>query len=166
VAFFVEAENRGFRGKGVAVAASLIAMLACMVVAAVTPAMASGLDAVQYFYTAQFAAGSQSLINQPITPTTPTGRVLVIQTVSIYRFPASASTLQSFIAVTSGGRTGYFVMPDISGSGSDFYPAATANFTLYVNDGTHSYVNLYRTGGASYPAETDYITVSGYLTAN
>jgi hypothetical protein len=132
-------------------------------------AATTGLNAVQYFYNTSFASGSQSDINATITPVTPTGQVFVIQSVSVYRYPANSSTLQTFVAITYGGHTGYFSLPDIGGSNStsDFYPTGTANFTGYVTAGTHAYVNLYRTGGSSsssYPAETDYITVSGYLT--
>jgi hypothetical protein len=129
-------------------------------------APAAPLNAVQYFYNTSFASGSQSDINATITPVTPTGQVLVIQSVSIYRFPPNPSTLQTFVAITYAGHTGYFGLPDIPGSGTttDFYPTGIANFTGYVTAGTHAYVNLYRTGASSYPAETDYITVSGYLT--
>jgi hypothetical protein len=146
----------------------LVALLfgLCGLAAPIPAAQAGGLDAVQYFYSSTFAAGSQSSINVTITPPTPTGKTLVVQTISVYRFPAQSSTLQTFIAITSGGRTGYFALPDIVGGGSDFYPATTMNLTAYLLAGQHGYANFYRTGGASLPAETDYVTVSGYLTAN
>jgi hypothetical protein len=149
-----------------AVAAALALGAAYATAAPAGAATTTGLNAVQYFYSTSFASGSQSDINATITPVTPTGQVLVIQSVSVYRFPASSSTLQTFVAITYGGKTGYFSLPDIGGTNtsSDFYPTGTANFTGYVTAGTHAYVNLYRTGGSSYPAETDYITVSGYLT--
>jgi hypothetical protein len=148
------------------VAVALALGAACASAAPASATTTTGLNAVQYFYTTSFAAGSQSDINATITPVTPAGQVLVIQSVSVYRYPANPSTLQTFVAITYGGHTGYFSLPDIGGSNStsDFYPTGTANFTGYVTAGTHAYVNLYRTGGSSYPAETDYITVSGYLT--
>ncbi len=146
---------------------SLLALAALLALGpACAGAATTGLNAVQYFYATSFAANSQSDINATISPVTPSGQVFVIQSVSVYRFPASASTLQTFVAITYAGRTGYFSLPDIGGTNTttDFYPTGTANFTGYVTAGTHAYVNLYRTGGSSYPAETDYITVSGYLT--
>ncbi len=134
--------------------------------AGAVPAGAAALNAVQYFYSTSFAANSQSDINAAITPNTPSGHVFVMQSISLYRFPPNSSTLQAFVAITYNGRTGYFSLPDTPGTNtsSDFYPSVTTNFTGYVTAGTHAYVNLYRTGGSSYPAETDYITVSGYLT--
>jgi hypothetical protein len=126
-----------------------------------TPANAATLDGVQYTYAATFASGAQSSSDTAITPATPTGKVFVIQTVSIYRYPGSTSTLQSFVGLSSGG---YFALPDIGGSSGDFYPATTMNLTAYVPGGANAFVNLYRTGG-SYPAETDYVTVSGYVTS-
>jgi hypothetical protein len=123
-------------------------------------AVAAGLSAVQYNYSVTFAAGATSA-SKTITPATPAGKVLVIQTISIYRYPASTSTLQTFVGV--GG--GYFALADITGTGTTSYPAATTNLTSYVAAGQSAYVNMYRTG-SPLNAETAYITISGYLTAN
>jgi|GEM_PF-5037515 len=106
--------------KGVRVLAGLAVALAA---AGAGQARAAGLEAVQYFYNTTIAAGSQSNINVTITPTIPAGKLLVIQSVSIYRFPANTSTLQTFVASTVGGHTGYTVLPDISGNTTNFYPA-------------------------------------------
>jgi hypothetical protein len=147
-------------------AAALIALAvgvgALASVASPVPAAAAGLNAVQYNYSIAFGA-SQTSASKTITPVTPAKMVLVIQNISIYRYPASSSTLQTFVGV--GG--GYIALPDITGvtGGGDFYPAGTANLTGYVAAGQSAYVNMYRTG-ASLPAESAYITVTGYLTAN
>jgi hypothetical protein len=131
-------------------------------VASPVSATAAGLNAVQYNYSIPFTS-SQTSTTKTITPVTPAKMVLVIQNISIYRYPASSSTLQSFVGL--GG--GFIALPDITGitGGGDFYPAGTANLTGYVAAGQSAYVNMYRTG-ASLPAETAYITVTGYLTAN
>jgi len=156
--------SRGNRTSNTLAAATLAAALSAGVVAApAAPARAAGLDAVQYFTAVTFPSGSQSAIGSAITPVTPAKDVFVIQTVSIYRFPASTSTLQGFIGVTYGGRTGYYALPDVA-SATDFYPATTMNLTAYVTAGTSAFVNLYRTGGSGFPGETDYITVTGYIT--
>jgi hypothetical protein len=134
-------------------------------VAAILPAWAAHAAPVaglQYFYTVTFASGAQSAINIPITPVTATGKLFVMQTTSIYRFPSSTSTLQCFIAVPAGASTGYIAVPDIA-SASDFYPAGTLNFTAYIPATRNAYANCYRTGG-SYPAETDYVTTAGFIT--
>jgi hypothetical protein len=129
--------------------------------AASAPAQAA-VAGIQYLYTVSFAAGSQSATNVQVTPVTAVGKILVVQTLSIYRFPASASTLQCFLAVPAGAGTGYVAIPDIN-SPNDFYPATTLNLTAYVNAGRNAYVNCYRTGSAL-PVETDYVTVSGNIT--
>ena len=120
---------------------------------------AAALVAVQYNYSIPFAAG-QTSASKTVTPVTATGKVFVIQTISVYRYPASASTLQTFLGL--GG--GYIALSDITGTG-DNYPAATTNLTGYVAAGASAYVNMYRTGSAL-PAESAYITVTGYITAN
>jgi hypothetical protein len=124
-------------------------------------AAAAPLVAVQYNYSVPFTAG-QTSASKIITPTTPAKMVLIIQNISIYRYPASNSTLQTFVGL--GG--GFIALPDITGSVTgDNYPAGTANLTGYVAAGTTAYVNMYRTG-SSLPAESAYITVTGYLNAN
>ena len=143
----------------------LAGLAAVLVGSGAGQARAGELQAVQYFYSASFADGSQSAINTVITPVIPAGKVLVIQSVSIYRYPANTNTLQTFVASTVGGRTGYTVLPDISGNTTNFYPGAAQSLTIYVPAAGHAYVNQYRTGSTSFPAETDYITVTGYLTA-
>ena len=126
------------------------------------PAAAAGLDGVVYTYSVSFPANATSATGSTISPTTAAGQVFVIQTVSIYRHPASPSTLQAFIGVTYGGKPAFFALPDISNA-TDHFPAVIANLTAYVTAGTNAFANLYRTG-SSLPAETDYITVSGYIT--
>jgi hypothetical protein len=123
------------------------------------PAVAAGLVAVQYNYSVPFTAG-QTSASKTITPATPAGKVLVIQNISIYRYPASASTLQSFLGVGNG----YIALTDITGTGT-LYPAATTTLTAYVAAGATAYVNLYRTG-TPLSAESAYVSVTGYLTAN
>jgi hypothetical protein len=142
-----------------ALIAACLGAATCASVAVPVPAAAAGLAAVQYNYSIPFTAGVTSA-TKTITPVTPAKMVLVIQNISLYRHPASTSTLQTFLGL--GG--GFIALPDITGTG-DYYPAGTANLTGYVAAGQSAYVNMYRTG-TSLPAETVYITVTGYLTAN
>ena len=121
------------------------------------PAQA-GVGAVEYTYLVPFAAG-QTFAVKTVTPVTPAGKVLVIDHISMYRFPASASSLQTFLG-TNGG---YVVLPDIRGNG-DIYPAAATNLTVYVLAGKTAYLNLYRTGSALI-ADTAYVTLMGHLAA-
>ena len=130
----------------------------CSRAAAAAPATPA-LNAVQYNYSVEFAAGATSE-RLTVTPVTPTGKVLVIQNIGIYRYPANSATLQTFLAVNGG----FIPLTDIPGNG-DLYPAAATNLTSYVPANQSAYINAYRTG-ASLPAETVYITVTGYLTAN
>ncbi len=140
------------------------------VVAAVGGALAAvagtawaAVNGVEYNYTLAFSSGSQTATATAITPVTDAGKILVLQTISLYRFPASTSSLQCFVGIPSAtGNTGFVAMPDI-GSSTDFYPATTLNFTGYVVAKTNALMNCYRTGGA-YPAETDYVTVIGNIT--
>ena len=94
------------------------------------------------------------------TPATPTGKVLVIQNIGTYRYPATADTLQTFLGVNGG----FIPLPEITGTG-DISPAATANLISYVPAGQTAVVNMYRTG-TPLNAETASITITGYLTAN
>jgi hypothetical protein len=142
----------------VRIAALIVGVLVAGALAMTEQAAAAGLVAVQYNYSVPFTAG-QTSGSKTITPATPAGKVLVIQNISIYRYPSSASTLQTFLGV--GG--GYIVLTDITGTGT-IYPAATTTLTAYVAAGTTAYVNMYRTGGPLL-AETAYVTVTGYLTA-
>ncbi len=125
-------------------------------------------NGVQYLYLASFAEDSQSAIGIPVTPETAKGKILELQSISLYRFPSSSSTLQCFLAVpatlaSGAAAAGYIALPDTYPS-SDFYPASTATLTAYVPAGKSAYVNCYRTGG-SYPAETVYFTIVGVLTS-
>lgn len=141
------------------VAALIVAMTGLLLNGAI-PSVAAALDAVQYNYSVSFAQGTAAG-TKTITPVTPTGKVLVIQNISIYcNPPSTSSNLQTFVGV--GG--GFIALPDITGSG-ETYPAAASNLTAYVAAETSAYVNMYRTG-SSLPAMTAYITVTGYLTAN
>jgi hypothetical protein len=161
--FFTQA--RGL-GRGLMMAAGAALALAATSVGAATQVteLTSG---VQYNYAVSFAANSQSAIGVAVTPVTASGKILQIQAVSLYRYPASGSVLQCFLAVpanvtgTSAG-TGYVALPDV-GASSDFYPATTANITAYIPAAKDAYVNCYRTGGTSYPAETVFVTVVGVI---
>jgi hypothetical protein len=126
---------------------------------AATAPLSPAITAVQYNYSISFTSG-QTSASKTITPVTPSNMVLVIQNISIYRYPASKSTLQTFLGINGG----YIALPDITGTG-DYYPAGTANLTGYVPAGQSAYVNTYRTG-SPLNAESAYITVTGYLTAN
>jgi hypothetical protein len=126
---------------------------------AATAPLSPAITAVQYNYSISFTSG-QTSATKTITPVTAANMVLVIQNISIYRYPASKSTLQTFLGVNGG----FIALPDITGTG-DYYPAGTANLTSYVPAGQSAYVNTYRTG-TPLNAETVYISVTGYLTAN
>ena len=147
------------RHLGLRFGAALAGTLALMVPACTAHAAVDGL---QYLYTVSFASGAQSATSVPITPVTAAAKIFVMQTVSIYRFPSSTSSLQCFVGVPTGASVGYIAFPDIA-SATDFYPAGTLSFTAYVPATRDAFINCYRTGG-SYPAETDYVTTSGYIT--
>ena len=129
-----------------------------------TPANAAALVGETYSNIYSFPAGQESLTGQVITPVTPAGKVFVIQTVSILR-NSGLGILQSFISLNALGNDSKasFAMPDINTNG-DFFPSATMDMTLYVSTGTQAMINLYRSNGGQ--AETDVISVSGYLNAN
>lgn len=146
----------------------LPALAAAAALAGAAPVNAAALNSAQYTTTVSFAAGVTAMTNVAITPATPTGQVLVIQSISIYRYPpnpSNPSTLSSFLGITtSTGATGYFALPDVSLATTNPYPAGSGNLIAYVRPGTRAIVNMYRSGAGSYAAETEYITVSGYLT--
>jgi hypothetical protein len=157
-------KGRSRSGRAAALVAAVLGAftLAGAVVPGAASAAAPATPAVkwvQYNYSIPFTA-SQTSATKTITPVTAANTVLVIQNISIYRYPASASTLQSFVGLNGG----YIALPDIKGAG-DIYPAGTTNLTAYVPAGTSAYVNAYRTG-SPLPAESAYITVTGYLTSN
>ncbi len=126
-------------------------------------------NGVQYSSYVTFAQNSQSAVDVTVLPATATGKILEVKSISLYRYPSTNSTLQCFLAVPAttiqGSNTvGFVALPDIYPS-SDYYPATTLALTVYVPAGKQAYVNCYRTGGASYPAETVYFTVVGDLTS-
>jgi hypothetical protein len=96
--------------------------------------------------------------------TAPSGRELVIQTISMYRNGAlaSGSTVLLYIYPTVQSVMGAYALPLVGDMTTGPYPGSTWTGVLYADPGTTVQFTAYRSGTTGYQ-EVDGITVSGYL---
>jgi hypothetical protein len=91
----------------------------------------------------------------------PTGKRLVVQTVSMYREGAiSASSTQIFISVNSNGSYSTFALPPAPPSAASF-SGATLTGLFYAEGGTELLADAWRNTTSG--TEKDVVAVSGYL---
>jgi hypothetical protein len=91
----------------------------------------------------------------------PTGKRLVVQTVSVYRSGAiSASITQIFINSSVNGGYASYAVPPVPPSAAS-YAGATLTGPFYADGGTELLANAFRNSTSG--AETETVTVSGYL---
>ncbi len=91
----------------------------------------------------------------------PTGKRLVVQTVSMYRSGAtSVGSTQIFINASINGTYSSFAVPPASPSTAS-YSGATLTGLFYADGGTELLANAFRTSTTG--AESETVTVSGYL---
>jgi len=91
----------------------------------------------------------------------PTGKRLVVQTVSMYRGGAiSATSTQIFINASVNGAYAAYAVPPVPASAAS-YAGATLTGLFYADGGTELLANAFRNSTSG--AETDTVTISGYL---
>ena len=105
--------------------------------------------------------GSLSTIDGSQNITVPTGKRLVIQTVSVYRNGAlNGQRVQVYIEPTVNGNFADFALPSVPDDGTGF-PGATLSTMLSADPGSLLRVFLFRNGTTGREFIT--INVSGYL---
>ncbi len=123
-------------------------------------AQAATPDDVQYSVQASIASGSVD--GNVIVATVPAGKLLVITSVTYYRFNSAANTIgQLFLTTIATGTGAYTALPEAKADGAQF-PSATLTTTLYADAGTKVAATVYTSATAT-STETDYISVTGYL---
>lgn len=158
-AMFDNYSNSGDRKRRMFAASLLAGMIGLCAVG--NPARASTPDDKQYNVIVYIAAGTLSSTANTIL-TVPTGKLLVITSVSYYRLSGAANSIgQLFIGTTSGGTVGYTALPEDKADAA-LFPAATLATTLYADSGTSVIANVY-TSVTTTNTESDYVTVTGYL---
>jgi len=139
-----------------------IASLAAFAALAPCAARAASPDAVQFGVEVDLAAGNTG--GSVSLPTVPTGKRLVIQTISYYRSAAASGTIGQVLLITTVNATdGIYTTAEVPADGA-LFPTTTTNVTIYADPGTAPTIQCYRTGSAA-AEEYCEISVSGYYAA-
>jgi hypothetical protein len=121
---------------------------------------------VQFVPSTPFAVTKSNGFGLPATFTVPTGKHLIIETLSVQGdVTPSGAKVEGFVNYTSGGKSLTLFVPMIfqyttTSNNFDTY-AATAAVRLYADPGTTVKFSLFTPPGGS--IGTPFLTVSGYL---
>ena len=139
-----------------------LATIAAFAALSPSAARATPPDAVQFQVTATIPEGA-ALVNVNL-PTVPTGKRLVIQTISYVRnFAASETIGQMALTTTVNGSAASYWAPEVYNDGAP-YPSSTAAVTIYADPGTTPSISFFR-GGSDSTFEACAASVSGYYAA-
>jgi hypothetical protein len=100
--------------------------------------------------------------------TAPSGRVLIIQTISMYRpsgTAASGSSVQLYVNPIVQSIMGAYALPPVGDQTTGILPGSTLTGVMYADPGTTVQFTAFRTGTTGYQ-EVDGVSLSGYLAGN